>query len=140
MITLVVDILTIIGFLVTCWVAISISRLRRQFLFKGRHSGIKRDIRKYSSELSQLLDSNSLDGSVSEIALRRCQSSLKTLRRFIPGDYLKPVKEAESSIKICIKKKKTSDRNSIRDIYHKLITVESDLENIKKDEKWSLTR
>jgi len=140
MFSLVAEILSIIGFMVTLWVAISLWQLKRYYTFKGRHPEITRDIRKYSSELSQLLDSNNLDGEVSEVTLRRCQSSLKALRRLIPRHYIKPVKEAEKAISICITDKMTSSRTSIRNIYNKLITVESDLENIKKDEKWRISR
>ena len=134
------DILTVIGFFVTCWVAKSLFQLRKSYAFKGRHPEIAKDIRKYSSQLSQLLDSKDLDGKASEIVLRRCQSSLKALKRLIPSKDIKPVKEAEKAIVYCIKVEKTSDREHIREIYNKLISVESDLENIKKNDKWRFPR
>jgi len=140
MIAIVADILTAIGFLITCWIAISLSQLRKSYAFKGRHPEITKDIRKYSSQLSQLLDSRNLDEKESEVVLRRCRSTLKALSRLIPRHDVKPVKEAEKAIVSCIKVKKTSDRELIRDIHNKLVSVESDLENIKKDEKWRLPR
>ena len=130
------DIITVISFLLTCWVAMTLYKLRKLYAFKGRHPEIVRDIRKYSSELSQLLDTKQFEGQASEGILRRCQSSLKALRRLIPRYYVRPVKEAEKAITSCINSKKTSNRILIRDIYNKLISVESDLINIKKDDKW----
>lgn len=136
MIAIFADIITAISFLITCWVAITLFHLKKSYAFKGRHPEIARDIRKYSSELSQLLNAKGLDGEASEVVLRRCQSSLKALKRLIPRNYAKPVKDAAKSIVSCIACKKTSDRGLVRDIYKKLISVESDLDNIKKDDKW----
>lgn len=130
------DVVTVISFLVTCWVAKILYQLRKSYAFKGRHPEIMRDIRKFSSELSQLLDTKQLDKVASEVTLRRCRSSLEALRRLIPRIHIKPVKIAEKAITFCINSKKTSERDLVREIYNKLISVESDLINIKKDDKW----
>ena len=130
------DLFGVIGFGLTISIALAVKRLHQFYGFQGRGPAILKDVKKYKSAISDLLNSKELEILSAQVPLRQCQSTLKSLRRFIPPDQKKIVKDAQKSIKKAIANKNGLLKENVREVYGTLVTVEADIDNIIKDSKW----
>ncbi len=136
----VADVLSIIGVGLTTIVAMRISQLRKFYGFIGRSSEILASIRKNRSGLSQLMNSRQFDRILAQELLRKCLSDITSLKRFMtnhhPQEFLKNVKRAGESLKTAIKSENNLSQDTVRGVYSVLATIEFDIVNLNKDNKW----
>lgn len=130
------DVLGIVGLVVTVGVALAVRKLTRHYRFTGRGPQIQRQMRNSSSELSSLLASHAFDAHTAEVTLRKSMSAASSLKPLVSGEYRRNVKSVQKAVKAAVRAFGGPTRDATRICYNRLITVEEDLKNIMRDNKW----
>jgi len=131
-ISFIADSLSIVAFFITLWMASAVFQLQQKFSFKGRMPQFIKDVSRYSSGISSYLDAGSLDsGAVMEVLIK-CHSLTISLKKVAPKDLSPTIKSVNKLLRSCIRRKKSDDREFVRNIYYGLMRLVSDLDNYKK--------
>lgn len=135
MLSIIADLLSIAGVLLTIWIASKVGDLAKYYGMKGRLTSFLKDIRQFNAELSANLNSNNFDSQAAQETLIRCESTLKSVKKFALSEHKKTVSSAQTVLKKAIAAKPDSQRNEVRATCNLLISLESDLTNYRLDEK-----
>lgn len=129
-----VNILSIVSFALTIWVAYSVRNIRRFYVFTARVPEITQKIKKHNSKVSELL--NDFENSIPKIQIEL--TSIQVLLSSLKNKTNKNTKQSTNKIVKTIRSYnfKTADRDQLWDIYLQVTQLVLEIEDLQKDLRW----
>ncbi|MCI0693303.1 hypothetical protein L0337_15025 [candidate division KSB1 bacterium] len=128
------NIASIIGALISVWVLLDVKRLRAHFLFRARIPDLMKLLKKHANTLSESLRNFVESQRDVESVLPVCESTLKNLKTKLYGDVRQTTKNLLGRIR---RRTKPTSRDQAWEIYEELQALIEALTHLWKDKKWS---
>ncbi|MCL4705750.1 hypothetical protein KJ068_11345 [bacterium] len=133
--TAVVNFLSLISFLLTVSVFLTLRKIRRNYVFKGRVPKLAEDLKKHSSKIIECL--NNFDGFLPEIQeeLARAKVTTKYLIKNTDGSLRDAIQQLDSKINTY---ETDTGESELRKIYLEMVSVNTEILNTFEDKTWEI--
>jgi len=130
------NVCSVVGFLLTLLVLLKLRRIYRSFLFQARLPDLRKKIKGHRSALARLLNNFADAGAEIAAEIQKCHANLQNLRT-------KLGRRQAASVTALLKQ--TADfglssvapsKEEVRRVYLALVLLEEELENLSEDIKW----
>lgn len=129
---------SILGFLLTVAILVSLRNIQKKFLFKVRISDLHHNIKKHASELSSLIQNYSSNKNEIEELLAKALADIASLEQKASGSLRQNLKVLSEDIKKYRSNHSHKTKSMLRDIYTDMNLVIQEIYNIREDAKWGL--
>jgi hypothetical protein len=128
------DLLSIIGFTVTVWVAIDLTLLKRRYLFRARIPELRDRLGDYASRVSSLMGSYPLSAAEVKIQLAEAEVFVRSLRKKTSGP---PRRAASELLRLMRDRRAVRERDDVERIWTAMKILQLEIEDRLSDLEWS---
>lgn len=128
---------SLIGLLVTFWVAWNVSNIKLHFFAKVRLPQYQKALEKAASALSDAMGQTRQDESSIQRGLSELRAHVKSVKKNVPGSLRGDFKALDKAIEAACKAGERREADRLLDIYAKTVSCATSLRNYIADTKWS---
>lgn len=129
---------SIIGLILTVWVALNVKSIRSHFFAKARLPAYQKELEKGASRLAEAIGrSNPMEPATIQLELSRLHAHAKSVRRACPRNLRGDVDSLIKAINNVAGAERSKKSEGLWDVYTKAQTCATSLRNHVEDAEWS---
>jgi len=134
--TAIVNVISVIGFIITIFVMIGVRQIRGQYTSRIRVPELRMRLVKHASQIGELLNDYSNNKDYISLEMANTEPVLQAIKKRLGWSERNKVKEAINRVNK-LQTKLTSNEGEVRLIYNLLHGISSELEQWEIDQNWS---